>query len=1444
MKFNYGASLWSRGILSAQGTASDPIIITSIYDDSARRDSNGDGSTTSANPGQWESLYLDGTTTLRHFEIRYAGNAVTPGHTYEPYRVPSIQVRNGAAVAADFLRVIGAENEGVFVAAGSLQLSNSEVIQSGRTAIDVNGSATLSHSLIQGAPLGVRVRVNANASGTDNAFVGLANSIQNDQNVLDRANFENNWWGQLGGPHDPSSADGQTNLNPAGVPVGDWVRYANWKTTPPAGMTFGPLVQSIRYAKEAAAEEVLYVEFEQPILATSIDLNDFGISGPGDATFFNIRQITSTTFRLSLRGPSNGSSSYLPLIPGQYQLTIGPTILSLSNQAMSEAFVGSFSIDGSGPRVTASTPAPQSIVSQSFNSIDVTFNESIDPRKIDLNGVRLLKVNATNRTILATSMLAENRVRFHFDPQTENGSYEFIIEPWAVFDRQGNAMNADGDGINGETGSPEFDGYRMVFGLQRQSLKIVSQVPATSTNDAIEMIEVTFNQPVAANSFSPSDVTLVGPVGQVEIVSVTRISDTRFRIATQRATADGSYELSIGPAITDVGGVPMDQDGDGNTGELDDRYRSTILLAGAGPQVLKTTPRQPTAAPVSFVDVEFSEPIQFASITPVDIFIQGPQGAIVVTAIESLSATTVRARFAPQSIEGVYIVRIGPNISDAGGSLMDQDRDGRLGESIDDVYSGTFSIDATGPRVVAAAPSGGTNTPFSTIDLTFSEAIDPTSVTLSDIVLTGPDGSIQATQVVVMDSNKVRVHLPLQSKRGLYSLTIGPNIVDLVGNAMDNNQNGILGEASDVYTNTISLALPDLAIESATAPLTVLNGATFEVAYTIRNIQSGTANAPWIDRVVFSFDRFYGNNDDIVLESRSVTSSLDSNGAYTRTLSATAPYGFTGEASLFFVTDAGGVLSESDEQNNRIEKRVQIQFQKPPADLIVDGIHASGPIGRGAALPLTYRVRNDGIAGTAQNQWSDQVYLSTNATLDGSDWLIGTVSHSGALESGASYSVSPSLLIPTQMPLGDYFVLVRTDAANQVDEPSAEDNNVMASTTAISVTAAPLPDLVLANLRPDPSSSLVSGESIVIHWNGQNSGNLNASGSWTDRIYLSKDNLLSSEDWLLGDVEQNRTLAPNQTYSASLTKHLPEGIQGEYFLIGVSDVANTIVEGDGELTSRFPSNPFNVSLFPYADLKVTEVSAPPLVIGDPVDLLVTWKVDNVGAGAGRTSSWTDRVVLSSNATLGDGDDITIGRFEHQGSMPASSQYERSEIIALPPRISGRFTLFVQTDANDEVFEISGHQPNEKALSHVVDIAQKPYADLVVDSVSTAGTPVSGQPLSVSWTVSNRGIATTDQSTWTDYLYVSRDPTGITGMRLIGSSTHGGSLGVNQNYSRTTEVVLPRDLDGLHYLFVRTGGPYEFIYADVGNQNRSAAIDVLFVPPPPVDLRVTGVELQG
>ena len=61
LKFSDGRDLWINGSLNATGTKSNPIIFTSIKDDSIGGDSNGDG-TSVGTPGDWGGVRFRDTS--------------------------------------------------------------------------------------------------------------------------------------------------------------------------------------------------------------------------------------------------------------------------------------------------------------------------------------------------------------------------------------------------------------------------------------------------------------------------------------------------------------------------------------------------------------------------------------------------------------------------------------------------------------------------------------------------------------------------------------------------------------------------------------------------------------------------------------------------------------------------------------------------------------------------------------------------------------------------------------------------------------------------------------------------------------------------------------------------------------------------------------------------------------------------------------------------------------------------------------------------------------------------------------------------------------------------------------------------------------------------------------------------------------------------------------
>src|SRR5262249_17903797 len=115
----------------------------------------------------------------------------------------------------------------------------------------------------------------------------------------------------------------------------------------------------------------------------------------------------------------------------------------------------------------------------------------------------------------------------------------------------------------------------------------------------------------------------------------------------------------------------------------------------------------------------------------------------------------------------------------------------------------------------------------------FDEPIDPTSFSLADITsFTTPNGSALGdifSAVLGLDQRTVTVQFTPQKVRGDYQMTIGPDIMDLAGNAM-----------AAPYTATIHVTGLDLA---ASAVSTTSN-ATFGDTITVNWIDSNVGEYP------------------------------------------------------------------------------------------------------------------------------------------------------------------------------------------------------------------------------------------------------------------------------------------------------------------------------------------------------------------------------------------------------------------------------------------------------------------------------------------------------------------------------------------------------------------------------------------------------------------------
>jgi subtilisin-like proprotein convertase family protein len=92
--------------------------------------------------------------------------------------------------------------------------------------------------------------------------------------------------------------------------------------------------------------------------------------------------------------------------------------------------------------------------------------------------------------------------------------------------------------------------------------------------------------------------------------------------------------------------------------------------------------------------------------------------------------------------------------------------------------------------------------------VTFNEAIQPGSFTVSKVLsFIGPAGALTVTSIVPVAGSSTQFDILFadQTRNGNYSLTLDTGILDLAGNALNQNGNNLNGESpSDRYVGTVS----------------------------------------------------------------------------------------------------------------------------------------------------------------------------------------------------------------------------------------------------------------------------------------------------------------------------------------------------------------------------------------------------------------------------------------------------------------------------------------------------------------------------------------------------------------------------------------------------------------------------------------------------------------
>ena len=530
-----------------------------------------------------------------------------------------------------------------------------------------------------------------------------------------------------------------------------------------------------------------------------------------------------------------------------------------------------------------------------------------------------------------------------------------------------------------------------------------------------------------------------------------------------------------------------------------------------------------------------------------------------------------------------------------------------------------------------------------------------------------------------------------------------------------------------------------------------------------------------------------------------------------------------GTYHLFVVADGTNQVVEANESNNTASTTINLSYAPLP-DLSPSNVVAPVEGWSGRAITVSWTVANQGSAVT-QGTWTDNVYLSPDGTTN-SEVLLGHLDSPENLAPGQSYQRSQDFTLPDGIS-GNYWIIVTANANNSIFESNANNNTSISQPFPVHLT--PYADLQVASVTAPPTAT--AGQQATFSWTVTNAGTgATDASAWTDSVYLSTDQTFSSDDLLIGSAQNPSYLAPGESYSQSLTATLPGNLHGPYYVLVVTNSTHSQYEYNyGNNDTGSSTTPVQIQAAQQGYLHVSQrVRFSPAAEHHLRRSAHYRELDGREHRGQHDPSQQPLRILGrwpvrlTDPQLGRGPRHLAGRPPGAANNPAYwsgrataiRKQSRCPRTSPGPGTSSQCLIRIILPAG----RASEPAPFPETRAPQFQIQLPPAPDLQVTSVAAPTSGQAGQPIDVTWTVSNEGFGPTAASSWTDAVYLSADATletsGSGADTLLGTFAHTGSLPPLENYTQTESVKLPDGISGPYYVFVLTdSGNNVFEHAD-------------------------------
>ena len=404
------------------------------------------------------------------------------------------------------------------------------------------------------------------------------------------------------------------------------------------------------------------------------------------------------------------------------------------------------------------------------------------------------------------------------------------------------------------------------------------------------------------------------------------------------------------------------------------------------------------------------------------------------------------------------------------------------------------------------------------------------------------------------------------------------------------------------------------------------------------------------------------------------------------------------------------------------DRTCTVNFTADP-DLVVTAISAPAVAAPGTTIVVNNTVRNNGLAAGAFNVG---LYLSNSSAVTTLDRQLVTRRVTGGLATNATSVDATSVPIPGDVTVGNYFIGAIADIDNEVPGEGSETNNSRSTPIVIAK-----PDLVVTALTAPATAG--AGLSITVNSTVKNQATaaVTAAAS-TLAFYLSTDATFDPGDVRLTTTRAIAALAKDATSAGATTLTIPaDTAAGSYFLIAVADDLGAVDESNEGNNTR--TAPIAIS---RPDLSVTSVTVTPALAAAGMNVSITQIVRNVALTPANAPASSSRLTLSSNTTLGDGDDVDLGTVAIP-ALAAAAQATVTKSVPIPAGTApGLYWIFARANDGDVIPEGGSGGANNAART------AQPFTigpDLIVTTATAAPTATApGSTINVTNTVKNQG----------------------------------------------------------------------------------------------------------